>query len=259
MNQNEIKISLFASAIRTRLWKEFFKSLESTTEPYEVVFAGPVEYKIALREYPLNGNFKFTFIETGNIKPAQCYEVARRSCIGETISWVADDCEFSEDCYGKAYRYWKALGNEKVALTIETIEDGYKYNMNDHSFVGFDRSTPLMAPLCLMSRKVLDDIGGLDRRFVAGQYENSCVMELYEAGGSVIIFDEGRCIIEHQKKHLGEHKFRAGYTKDRQVLESIWGKRGELLNTGKALKHEHFLSKDILTISQSNNNISIWA
>jgi len=255
---SEIKVSIFASAVRPRLWPGFFKSLESTTESCEVVFAGPIDCKIALSSRPASFQFKFTFIETANIKPAQCYEIARRACVGETISWSADDCEYSPDCFGKAYRYWKSLGNEKVALSIQTIEDGYKYNMGDHSFVGFNRATPLMAPVALLSRKVCEETGGFDRRFVAGQYENKCCLDLYEVGGSIIIFDEGYCSIDHQKKHLGEHKFRAGYTKDRQVLESIYGKRAELLHTGKSLKHEPYSSKDILTKSQSNNMPSLW-
>lgn len=251
-----IKVSLIASAIRTRLWDSFMGSLKTTTTPYEVIFSGHCtkeEVDPYIKKYPM-----LKYIHTLRIKPAQCYHISLMNAYGETISWSADDCEFSEDCYGKAYRYWKSLGNEKVALSIQTIEDGYKYNMNDHSFVGFDRSTPLMAPVVLMNRKVMDDIGGFDRRFVAGQYENDAIMKLYEAGGSVLIFKDGECLIDHEKKHKGEHKFRAGFTKDRQVLESIWGKRGELLHTGKSLKHEPYLDKDILIKSQSNNNSSIW-
>lgn len=250
------KISVFASSIRPWNWEPFFKSIESTTEDYEVVFAGPID--LGLIGKHLLAYDRLRFIKTENIKPAQGYEVARRACIGEVISWSADDCEYSPDCLGMAYRYWKSLGHEKVALSIQTIEDGHRFNMNHHSFVGFDPSTPLMAPVNLMSRKVLDDLGGLDRRFCAGQYENSIIMELYEVGGSVVIFDKGEVTIDHMKKHKNQHKFRAGYTLDRQVLESIWGKRGELLRTGKAKKHEPYSDKDILLRSQSNNMPSIW-
>lgn len=252
----DIKISLFASAIRPRLWDDCLRSLLSTSVPFEVVFGGPCKKE---EVSPFLEKYKFfKYIHTAHIKPSQVYECCRRACVGETISWIADDCEFSEDCYGKAYRYWKSLGNEKVALSIQTVEDGFKYNMNDHSFIGFDRTTPLMAPVCLMSRKVCEETGGFDGRFVAGQYENSKIMDILEVGGSVLIFDEGYCSIDHQKKHLGEHKFRAGYTKDRQVLESIWGKRGELLRTGKSLKHEPYSANGLLTNSQSNNNSSVW-
>jgi hypothetical protein len=115
-----------------------------------------------------------------------------------------------------------------------------------------------MAPVVLMSRKVSEQLSGFDKRFVAGQYENDMIMSLYDIGGSVIIFNQGECIIDHEHKHGKEHSFRAGYTKDRDVLEKIWGKTGELLHTGKALKHEPYSTKDILIKSQSNNNPSIW-
>ena len=256
---NNIKISIFASAIRPRLWKEFFESLESITEEYEVVFAGPLKvgnFTIPVKVDNFPKNFKY--ITTKNIKPAQCYEIARRHCQGETISWSADDCVYSPDCLGKAYRYWKSMQNEYVALSIQTIEDGYKYRMQQHSFIGFDESTPLMAPVNLMSRKVLDKLGGLDRRFICGQYENKICLDLYDAGGNIIIFDDGYVSIDHQKKHKDSHKFRIGYTKDREVLERIYGKRAELLHTGEALAHEPYSDKDILIRSQSNNIPTIW-
>lgn|SRR3990167_3102432 len=264
----DIKVSLFASAIRARLFKGCLKSLKSTKIPYEVVFCGhntreEVADALGSSEYDYDDHetffhkLKFKYIHSGKIKPAQCYEIARRACRGETLSWIADDVEFTENCIDLAYNYWKTLKNYKVALSIQTVEDGYKYNMNDHSFVGFDRSTALMAPVVLLSKRIMDEIGGFDRRFVAGQYENNAIMQVCEAGGSVVIFRHGECHIDHEKKHMNDHKFRAGFTKDRQVLESIWGKRGELLYTGKSLAHEPFIDKDILTKSQSNN-LPMW-
>ena len=254
------KVSIFASAIRARLWDSFFKSLESTSVPYEVCFAGPLRLVEVQEEFPRTSwpeNFKYE--RTENIKPAQAYEVARRLCTGELMQWSADDVEYSEDCLGKAYKYWEALGaNKLVALSIQSIEDDHKFDMNDHSFVGFDRSTPLMAPVALISREFVEESGGFDRRFVAGQYENNCIMQLYEAGGGVIIFREGHVVIDHLKKHGKDHLFRAGFTKDRQVLEKIWGKRGELLRTGKSLKHEPYSDKDILTHSQCLEDNSLW-
>lgn len=248
----DIKISVFASVIRPNLWEEFFKSLESTTEEYEVIFSGPCECPKKIK-YPKN----FTFIKTRNIKPAQCYEIARRACKGETISWTADDCEYSEDCLGKAYRFWKEIGKEKLALSIQTIEDGYKYDMNDHSFVGFDRTTPLMAPVVLMSRKLMETIGGFDFRFVCGQYENDAIMKLYRAGGNVLIFNEGFVTIDHEKKHKESHDFRKGDTMDRKVLEEIWGEKGEKLFS-KLVTNITYYNHNITKESQSNNNKSVW-
>lgn len=252
---SDIKVSIFASAIRPNIWQSLFDSLKSTTIKYEIIFGGPINIK---RIKNINFPKEFRYIQTGNIKPSQVYEATRRECTGETISWVADDCEFSEDCYGKAYKYWKSLNNEKIVLSIQTIEDGYAYNMKDHSYVGFDRSTPLMAPLCLMSRQFLEDLGGLDRRYVAGQYENSITCLTYHSGGNVLIYRDSEVYIDHQKKHKDDHKFRIGYQKDREVLESIWGKRGEYIHTDKALPHEPYDDKNLLIKSQSNNIPTIW-
>jgi hypothetical protein len=221
-----------------------------------VVFAGP----LSLTEYKkyMTPNIKdFKYICTKNIKPSQCYEIARRECNGETISWIADDCTFSENCYGKAYEYWKSMDCDKLILSIQTMEDGQVYNMRHHSFVGFDKQTPLMAPLCLMSRKFLDDLGGLDKRYIAGQYENDIVMRAYADGGNVLIFKDGQCNIEHMKVHGNEHKFRIAYLQDRAVLEGSWGKRGEFLSSRRD-KFEPFSDKHILIQSQSNNIDSIW-
>jgi hypothetical protein len=96
-----VDVSLFASSVRPKLYNDFFRSLEFTTVEYEVVFAGhctPNEY----REYEIQYGLKY--IQTGKIKPSQCYEIARRHCQGEVIVWVADDCAFPNDVIGKAYR-----------------------------------------------------------------------------------------------------------------------------------------------------------
>lgn len=258
LNMDNIKVSIFASAVRPRLWAGFFKSLELTTESYEVVFAGPIDYKLAIHEFnKAECNFQFTFIETGNIKPAQCYEIARRSCIGETISWSADDVEYSPDFLGKAYRFWKSLNNEKACLSLQVEEDGYFYNLRDHAYCGFQRDTAMMMPVNLMSRKYLEDLGGFDRRFQCGQYENECACRMYADDGMILPFRDGKCFIDHSK-HGKEHRFRIGYSQDRKVLENSWGKRGEAIYTGRLDKFEPYEDKDILVKSQCLTLNSIW-
>ena len=88
------KISLFASSIRPHLWGSFLKSLEGTTVECEIVFAGPLENKSDIQ---ILSSLKY--IQTKNIKPAQCYEVARRHCTGELVCWIADDCEFPDNVF----------------------------------------------------------------------------------------------------------------------------------------------------------------
>lgn len=236
--EHEIKVSLFASAVRPKLWDSFFNSLENTSVRYEVIFAGNVP---AMKDYNYFSGRNFRYIKTKNIKPAQCYEVARIYCKGETVIWVADDCEFPDDVVGKAYNYWKSKQNEKLILSIQTRESGYNlpvgqlFDMNMHRFFGYRVQTPLMAPLGLMSREFLNYLGGIDRRYTSGQYENDIVMRAYNEGATVEVFGDKDCFIDidHLGKSLaiGESKtqadflnrpFAKGYDHDRKVLEGSW-------------------------------------
>lgn len=269
------KVSLFASAVRPKIWESFLKSLEGTSVPYEVIFAGNATgfYK----EFPYLLNYKFKYISTENIKPSQCYEIARRACTGETVVWVADDCEFPNNVIGKAYDYWKSRNNERLILSIQTKESGYNlpqgalFNMNLHRFFGGRLNSPLMAPLGMMSRAFLDYLGGIDRRYVCGQYENDFVMRAYAVGGSVEIFGGEDCFIDidHLGKSylIGESKtendflrrpFAKGYNIDRQVLEGSWALGAKTVSAVQLDEFEPFEDKNIRIKSQSNNLPEMW-
>lgn len=264
-----MQVSLFASSVRPKLYESFFKSLEGTSVEYEVVFAGNVE------TYFTSKNFRH--ILTGNIKPAQCYEIARRECKGEVVVWVADDCEFPNDVIGKAYKYWKSQNNEKLILSIQTRETGYNlpqgslFNMDNHRFFGYRKETPLMAPLGMMSRKFLDELGGFDRRFICGQYENFCVMMALAEGAKVQVFGNKDYYIDidHLGKSLliGESKkesdflnrpFAKGYEIDRKVLEASWVLPNGRISPVMLDKFEPYEDTDILIKSQSNNLPEMW-
>jgi hypothetical protein len=287
INDQKVDVSLFASSNRPDLYASFFKSLKGTSVKYEIVFAGNNMKKGQIWRSGLVNIFdgkyhyidhpEFTYIETENIKPSQCYEIARRACNGETVIWVADDCEFPNDVIGKAYKYWKEQNDEKLILSIQTKETGYNlpigkfFDMKNHSFFGFRPETPLMAPLGFMSRKFLDELGGFDRRFICGQYENQCVMMALQAGGKISVFGDKDCYIDidHIGKSLliGESKreqdflnrpFAKGYHLDRKVLETSWVLLDKTISKTMLDKFEPYESKDILVKSQSNNIKEIW-
>lgn len=263
-----VNISLFASAVRPKIWKSFFDSLNHETISYEVIFGGhckPEEVKQFLDEYQF-----FKYIHTGPIKPSQAYEVSRRHCTGEVVVWTADDAECVGGILSKAYEYWKSKGNEKLILSLQTKESGYNlpvgqlFDMDIHRFFGGRGSTPLMAPLGMMSRSYLEELGGIDRRYVCGQYENDVVMRAYADGATVEIFGDKDAYIDID--HLGKsiqigesnnetdflHRpFATGYHQDRKVLESSWTKDGRV-TLERQDKYEPFEDKDLLTVSQSN-------
>lgn len=270
MENKMVNVSLFASAVRPQLFQFFIDSLKNTTCSFEIVFGGHcTEEEIK----PFLKYHFFKYIHTKRIKPAQVYEICRRECLGETVIWIADDAEAPNNIIGKAYNYWKSKKNERLILSIQTKESGYNlpigkfFDMKNHSFFGFRPETPLMAPLGLMSRGFLESLGGIDRRYVCGQYENDIVMRGIVDGGSVEIFGDNEAYIDidHLGKSLaiGESKkeedflnrpFARGYHKDRKVLEGSWVKNGKVMLIRNDM-FEPYEETDLLTKSQSNKGI----
>lgn len=272
-NVNDVKVSIFASAVRPQFFRTFLDSLVGTTESCEVIFAGhntlgellPLfpqmrMYSDGISSIDFSENVLFKYIHTGKIKPAQCYEIARRACVGETIAWTADDAVHTPDLYGKAYRFWKEFNDEKIALSIQTEENRQYCNMNVHSFFGCRFDTPLMAPLALMSNKVMQDLGGFDRRYICGQYENDAIMRLIEAGGRVVIFGDrdNKIILDHYARHGIHRPFAKGYNHDREILEGSWTNGAGKVFTTIQRPFEPYEDTDILTKSQSFNLSSLW-
>ena len=234
-------VSLIASAVRTPLYQMFLNSLEGTSVRVEVIFVGHVTPDVVLH---IPENVSFRYIKTGFIKPSQCYEIARRAASGEVIVWVADDCEFINDVLGKAYRFWKDLKDEKAILSIQTKEyyltsnKSVDFNFCDmtlHSFYGGYPETPRMAPLGMISREYFEKLGGIDRRYVSGQYENDVVMRAYRDGGCVVMFGDRQTYIDID--HIGKQRivqpgatindfykrpFALSYPHDRRILETSW-------------------------------------
>ena len=213
-----IKISLIASSVRPWLWMEFLDSLKSNKD-YEVVFAGDLttfQVRPFLSRYP-----ELRYIHTKKeIPPCQCYEIARRNSVGELINWTADDCEYDESLLDNVYDFYKSINNPKAVISIKTNENNSFNELDDHCILGFNRETPLMAPLGVMSREYLDNLGGFDSRYCAGQYENKAVMMVYEDGGQVYKYEKGCVRIEHLKKHGKGTHFWKPYDQDRLVLEN---------------------------------------
>jgi hypothetical protein len=261
------KISLIASSVRSQLYPAFFKSLEGTTVDYEVVFAGnkPIEFLNYINSQTFPG---LKYITTGNIKPAQCYEIARRAARGELIHWTADDALYPNDVLGKAYRFWRSLNNPKAVLSLLTGERySEKYfltDLNVHRLNG--PSTPLMAPFALISREYLNSLGGFDRRYQCGQYENDVVMRVYQDGGVLAPFTEEAVIVDHFTGHGGvcteegnKRPFASGYVNDRTVLMRTWLKKGVWLKEYNFKRSdegfEPYEDKDLLTKSQGDPGI----
>lgn len=276
---SDIQVSIFASAVRPKLWPNLFKSLKGITVNCEIIFCGNINPQkdqlfIEFTQWfnsGLSGTHQecgpvvFTYIPTANIKPSQCYEIARRSCKGEVTIWAADDCEFPDDVVGKAYRFWKSQNNEKLILSMLTRERYtpryFLTDLNNHTLKG--PGTPLMAPIGMMSRAYLERLGGADRRYCAGQYENDYVLRILQDGGELKKFEESPVVIDHFTAHGGvstvegnKRPFASGYNHDREILEGSWIKDGRV-STTRLDAFQPFIDDGTL-LTKSQDYKGIW-
>jgi len=230
-----VKVSMFGSSIRPHLYEAMFKSLEGTSVEFEIVFGGPCtkeEIEPFLEKYKF-----FKYIYTKNVKPSQIYEITRRNCIGETVIWIADDCEFPNDVVGKVYHFYKANCTRKDVVCIQTRENYGSWQVCDitqHKFFAASAKAPKMAPIGMMNREYFQELGGIDRRYICGQWDNELMMRVYCDGGKLYHFSEATIDLDHLNKHdkrwgiSGERPFGQGYKHDRDILEGSWGRRGQM-------------------------------
>jgi hypothetical protein len=210
---SDIKISIVAASIRPQLWNHMSESLVSNRIGYEVIMVGPNPGVAPPR-------FRHILID---VKPAQCYEAGFRNATGELVTWSADDACYTLRALDNAYNFWKSFQDEKTVVAFRTIEDGIDLT-EEHRLIYKDRETPRLAPFGLMSRQLLLDLGGYDRRFIGGQSENDLVMRVYESGGKVEVCPNASVRVDHSGGHLPVtmSAVRSSYSRDRELLERLW-------------------------------------
>lgn len=215
-----MQISFFASAIKVHLWEKVLDSLKSNTIGYEVVFSGWIDkglIKEITEKYP-----NFRYINTLDIKPAQCYEIARRACKGDYIIWGSDDCEFPEKALDKIYNKI-VTSKRKTILAINTIDpECMNNNLNDQRFFPRNVNTPQMAVMGCMDRNYLEELGGLDKKYVYGKWECDICMRVLADGGQILPYTDISINIEHTSKNWQYNNDWSGVNEDSESLENSW-------------------------------------
>lgn len=245
------KVSIFCSAVRTKDWEVFMQSLLPNKISFEVIFCGDVLPPEGFDKY--GDKFKHIY---STVKPAQCCEIARRACRGELIHWTADDCEYPEGLLDDVYDYWKSMNDEKTVFSVQTIENGEVCTPESHRIYDGDKDSPIMAPLGFMSRAFMDKLGGFDRRYVGGQYENDLIMRVYADGGTVYPYKLKSIVIPHKDKHVNfNSNFSKYYSLGRGILGQDWPMSSYTKTTVTApewYKFHPYSDENILTVSQDN-------
>lgn len=214
------KISFFASAIKSYNWKKVLDSLKSNKYPYEVVFAGYLEQDLIKEILPDAPELRY--ITTENIKPAQAYEAARRACTGELVCWMDDDHTFSDGFVDKAYDYWVSLNNPKAIIASDYVEKDSPEKMEDFRFYARNMNTPLMPLVGIMSKAYLDELGGIDSRYIKGRWMCDIAMRVLADGGKVYPYKEICAYLDSKNKNGLNNNFWSGWNEDSEQLENSW-------------------------------------
>lgn len=222
LQKSTVDISIVASAIRPQYWGRFMQSLESNKCSYEVIFVGPVPPYITEGNNP-----KLRWIESKEC-PALCYEIGFRKAKGRLIGWSADDAIYEE---GALDIIWEK-NSYKTILAMTLYEDyggGFQDNTAGQK-LGIWFGAPLMAPFGFIDRWWLSQLGGIDRNFTFGQWENDLVMRALQDGGKLKVMSP-RCgvWVDHQKCHngvKGTDFSKTGFKIGRDYLKRCWVRFG---------------------------------
>ena len=167
-----MKISIFASAIRTNLWLDQLESLEKNNVDWELVYVGPKQPDF---HHP---KLKWFY---SNVKPAQCCEAARRRCTGDIISWTADDAWYPEGILDDVATIFKTC-DEKTLVACSTIENNKLCTWDSFKLFDHTPNSPVMAPFGFMFANFANHLQGFDKRYIGGQYENDFLLRFYRDG-----------------------------------------------------------------------------
>ena len=211
-----MKLSFFASAVRPHLWQKLIDSLKGNTTPFEIVFAGFIDPAITVK-FP-----DIKYIKTENIKPAQCYEVARRNCTGELVCWIDDDHTFSEGFVDKVYEYWRSLKNERAVVAVNYVETGTEETIENYRFFARNLNTPQLGLCGVMNRTYLDTLGGLDARYIIGRWHADIQMRVLADRGKIEVFKGATATLNSKNKNGLYNNFWSGWNEDSEILENSW-------------------------------------
>jgi len=193
-------------------------------------------------ETPLPKNFKVIYSQ---VKPVQCVEIALKCAEGEVIHWTADDTTYNDFAFDEAYNLY-LQGNRQTMVAFRNIEDGVE-STEQHYF--YSKDAPRMMPFGIMNREYALDLGRVDRRFIAGQWDNDLVMRAYSKGSNMLLSIDSIAYTEHNKKHGSEWNLRDVWDYETKLLKSLWFRNGKW-NLQRFDKVENFQEENILTITQ---------
>jgi len=243
---------VIAVAHRTKYWLECYKSYKTNLE-FEVIFVSDEHPKFKLPK-----NFRYIFTK---VKPAQCGQIALDEAKGEVVLLTSDDITFNSLAFDRAYDIYKQADNYKTIVGFRIFEGWGTLGESTHLHYLFHRTkygntrpellkhSPRMLALGLMSKKLYNEVGRIDKRFVCGQWENDLTMRAYSMGAKLIMSPWSKSYND-TNKHDGEGNYRGAiHEYETNLLAQFWVKNGKFSKT-RLEPVQEIVQKDILFYSQ---------
>ena len=236
-------VSVVATAYRPQNWLNVYNSLNyNKAVDVDFIFVGPNTPKFSLPE-----NFKFI---KSNVKPAQCLEIAYRNSTSDYTINVPDDCVFKEIYpLDKLYKKYRSYKTDKIIVSPIYQMDNKLMDPKSLVLDLDDPSSPAMPVGSFMSRKLYNELGGIDKNFVAVMYDLDVALRVYSIGGKVVHSNEVTIHEDHLGASAGGSLCLDYHSVDKNYLNSIWIKNADgVLKRCKSV--ESFSDKNISLYSQ---------
>lgn len=206
-------ISIIASAIRPENWPGLYENIGENDIEYELVFVGPNEPTFSLPD-----NFKYI---KSNVKPAQCVEIAARHASGTHLLWTADDHLFTDTrSLDKLWELYSSFDHDNIIVsTALDAPEGW------NRFGQYGGESPKLALCGLMSMRLWRDIGGVDRRFIAVNWDHDVCMRVIEQGGEIVLSDvfmDVDIVLPDRPDSRGTLLYDEVRSYDSALLKSLW-------------------------------------
>lgn len=256
---NKGKISIISSALRIELWPKFIESFKLNNCIYEIIFVGPKKPNFHLPNFCRHIK--------SNVKPPQCWEIGFRSANYDLILIMADDTFFINDnALDNLLSLWEKnnIDNKLIISNKYSIENNLfdenafklKYkNTNPVTYAKLENGSDIKIPFQpLFHKDLIDQVGGLDNRFVITCWEIDIFLNAISRNYKIIesneIIDEKR-YGTNTSTNLGDYS-----SKDFSLLFYLWfNKKGILLK--KRREKVKFYNKDQL-YSKTQGNKGKW-
>tara|TARA_B110000008_G_scaffold47063_1_gene45449 strand:- start:48 stop:929 length:882 start_codon:yes stop_codon:yes gene_type:complete len=235
-------VSICCSGIRPNNWMKIYRSVgKNITVDFELVFCGPFA-----PDYELPKNLRYI---KSDVKPSQCWEIAYRNAIGDFVMHFGDDTLFTvESPLDKLYKLFKEQSNEKMIVSCKQFWNGKPIPDVGNRLINGNPLSPYVPFSGLMTRKLYNEMGGLDINFIAVISDLDLAMRIYRAGGDIIMSDVG---LDEDRENASEGSSLCVeyYEYDMGYLRTLWTDKDEVLNK-RSKPFEPYKDKDLYTKSQ---------